>query len=71
VKSGPPDQFFLIRGLFCFRVEIISYLEKMKMDKKELAYAKQTVTAVKDWDAYQAVIRSITRLMRALDSPQK
>ena len=34
------------------------------MDKKELAYAKQTVVTVKDWDAYQAVIRSITKIQR-------
>jgi hypothetical protein len=40
------------------------------MDKKELAYAKQTVVSVKDWDAFQAVIRSISRIQRYL-VPQK
>lgn len=34
------------------------------MDKKELAYAKQTVASVKDWDAYQAVIRSLSIIQR-------
>jgi hypothetical protein len=60
----------LIRGLFRFRVDLL-ILEELTMDKKELAYAKQTVTAVKDWDAYQAVIRSISKLSRVLHSPQK
>lgn len=28
------------------------------MDKKELAYAKQAVFVVKDWDIFQAIIRN-------------
>lgn len=36
------------------------------MDKKELAYAKQTVNAVKDWDAYQAVIRSLSIIQKSI-----
>jgi hypothetical protein len=34
------------------------------MDKKELAYAKQTVLAVKDWDAFQDVLRFWARLIK-------
>ena len=34
------------------------------MDRKELAYAKQTVLNVKDWDAFQAVIRNWARMLR-------
>ena len=34
------------------------------MDRKELAYAKQAVMAIKDWDAFQAVIRGWARLMK-------
>ena len=34
------------------------------MDRKELAYAKQAVMAIKDWDAFQAVIRGWSRLMK-------
>ncbi len=40
------------------------------MDKKELAYAKQTLVAVKDWDAFQAVIRSLSQITKLL-SPMK
>jgi len=36
------------------------------MDRKELAYAKQTVCTVKDWDAFQAVIRSLARILSSL-----
>lgn len=53
-----PGAFFIV-----FRVGFF-FLEGMIMDKKELAYAKQTVVTVKDWDAYQAVIRSITKIQR-------
>ena len=34
------------------------------MDKKELAYAKQAVTAVTDWDIFQAIIRNYKILLR-------
>jgi hypothetical protein len=34
------------------------------MDRKELAYAKQALFGVKDWDAFQAVIRLWARLMK-------
>jgi hypothetical protein len=34
------------------------------MDRKELAYAKQTVLAVKDWDAFQDVLRFWARLLK-------
>lgn len=40
------------------------FLKESEMDKKELAYVKQTVSSVKDWDAYQAVIRHLTRMQR-------
>jgi len=35
------------------------------MDRKELAYAKQAVLGIKDWDAFQAVIRTWSRVMKA------
>ena len=34
------------------------------MDKRELAYAKQTVFAIKDWDAFQDVLRFLSKLMK-------
>jgi len=34
------------------------------MDKRELAYAKQAVLVVKDWDIFQAVIRNYKKLLR-------
>ncbi|MGB3211205.1 MAG: hypothetical protein WBB19_10915 [Desulforhopalus sp.] len=34
------------------------------MDKRELAYAKQTVLAVKDWDAFQNVLRFWSKLRK-------
>lgn len=34
------------------------------MDRKELAYAKQALFGVRDWDAFQAVIRHWARLMK-------
>jgi hypothetical protein len=40
-------------------------LEELQMDRKELAYAKQALPAIKDWDAFQAVIRTWSRVMKA------
>ncbi len=34
------------------------------MDKRELAYAKQAVLVVKDWDIFQAIIRNHKNLLR-------
>ncbi len=34
------------------------------MDKRELAYAKQTLFAVKDWDAFQNVLRFWSKLTK-------
>jgi hypothetical protein len=34
------------------------------MDKRELAYVKQTIFAVKDWDAFQDVLRFWSRLVK-------
>ena len=34
------------------------------MDKRELAYAKQTLFAVKDWDAFQDVLRFLSKLIK-------
>ena len=31
------------------------------MDKRELAYAKQSVLATRDWDVFQAILRRVTR----------
>jgi hypothetical protein len=35
------------------------------MDRKELAYAKQTILSVKDWDCFQDVVRYWARLQKA------
>jgi len=34
------------------------------MDKRELAYAKQTLLTVKDWDAFQKVLRFWAQLIK-------
>ncbi len=34
------------------------------MDKRELAYTKQTLLAVKDWDAFQDVLRFWSKLIK-------
>ncbi|MGW8194682.1 MAG: hypothetical protein ACWGOX_10500 [Desulforhopalus sp.] len=34
------------------------------MDKRELAYVKQTIPAVKEWDDFQSLIRTWARLLR-------
>ena len=36
------------------------------MDKRELAYVKQTLFAVKDWDAFQEVLRFWSKLSKPL-----
>jgi hypothetical protein len=38
-------------------------MEEWHMDKRELAYAKQTLFAVKDWDAFQDVLRFLSKLI--------
>jgi hypothetical protein len=67
VKSGPPDQivfgpgaFFIVAGSNLF-----FNMEEMYMDKRELAYVKQTIFAVKDWDAFQNVLRFWSRLIKS------
>ena len=37
-------------------------VKELSMDKKELAYLKQTVLTLKDWDLFQAVMRVITKM---------
>lgn len=65
VKSGPPDQIIFGPGaFFCRRIESVLNLEEWYMDKRELAYAKQTLFAVKDWDAFQNVLRFISKLIK-------
>jgi hypothetical protein len=65
VKSGPPDQIKFGPGaFFCRRIEFVLNLEECNMDKRELAYAKQTLFAVKDWDAFQDVLRFWSKLMK-------
>jgi len=39
------------------------------MDKKELAYAKQAVFVVKDWDIFQAIIRNQKHLHKLYVEP--
>jgi hypothetical protein len=51
-------------GFFCRRIETFFNVEDRYMDKRELAYTKQTLLAVKDWDAFQDVLRFWTKLIR-------
>jgi len=39
------------------------------MDKKELAYARQAVVSVKDWDIFQAIIRNYRKLLESTVRP--
>jgi hypothetical protein len=39
-------------------------MEDGNMDKRELAYTKQTMLAVKDWDAFQDVLRFWAKLLK-------
>ncbi len=65
VKSGPPDQILFGPGaFFCRRIESILNMEEWLMDKRELAYARQTMLAVKDWDAFQNVLRFMAKLVK-------
>jgi hypothetical protein len=45
-------------------MRFLQFSKERQMDRKELAYAKQAVMAIKDWDAFQAVIRGWARLMK-------
>lgn len=67
VKSGPPDQIAFGPGAFLFAAGPMLFLnlEELQMDRKELAYAKQALLGIKDWDAFQAVIRTWSRVMKA------
>ena len=48
----------------CRRIKSLLNLEEWYMDKKELAYTKQTLLAVKDWDAFQDVLRFWAKLLK-------
>ena len=39
------------------------------MDKRELAYVRQAVPAVKDWDVFQAIIRNYRKLLEYTVKP--
>jgi hypothetical protein len=39
-------------------------MEDAYMDKRELVYTKQTMLAVKDWDAFQDVLRFWAKLLK-------
>ncbi len=69
VKSGPPDQIAFGPGAFLFVAGpmLLFNLEDLQMDRKELAYAKQALLGIKDWDAFQAVIRTWSKVMKAVD----
>jgi hypothetical protein len=41
------------------------------MDRKELAYAKHAVLGIKDWDTFQLVIRTMSKVMRSPDHEAK
>jgi hypothetical protein len=38
------------------------------MDRKELAYAKQGLFGVKDWDVFQAILRAWSKIVKPLAS---
>ncbi len=61
-----PRSTYLIRGLFLYRrILPVIDMEDFAMDKKELAYTKQTVLTVKDWDAFQDVVRYWAKMVKA------
>ena len=66
VKSGPPDQHACGSGaFFCvFLPHAVPEHGGVVMDRKEMVYAKQALCGVKDWDAFQAVIRHWSKLMK-------
>ena len=65
VKSGPPDQIKFGPGAFFVAGSNLFFdVEECNMDKRELAYAKQTLLAVKDWDSFQNVLRFWAKLMK-------
>ncbi len=69
VKIRAPGSGCIDPGAFFIAVRVgtvLVALKEIEMDRKELAYAKQTVCAVKDWDAFQAVIRSLARILSSL-----
>ena len=69
VKSGPPDQIKFGPGaFFCRWTESVLNMEEWYMDKRELAYTKQTLLAVKDWDAFQDVLRFWAKLLKPTTS---
>lgn len=39
------------------------------MDRTELAFSKQTLFAVKDWDGFQEVLRYMAKMSRLFSSP--
>jgi hypothetical protein len=41
------------------------------MDNKELAYTRQTVLSVKDWDAFQDVLRYCAKITRDIASRRR
>jgi len=45
------------------RIHVL-HLKESEMDKRELAYVKQTLFTVRDWDAFQAVIRTLAVLVK-------
>jgi hypothetical protein len=54
-----------IRGLFA--LDQMGYQPGgQKMDGKELALARKTLLAVRDWDGFQGAIRSLARILREL-----
>ncbi len=65
VKIGPPDQKVFGPGAFFVAgSNLFLNMEDWHMDKRELAYAKQTLFAVKDWDAFQNVLRFLSKLIK-------
>jgi hypothetical protein len=56
----------LVRGpFFVAGSNLFFNLEEWYMDKRELAYAKQALFAVKDWDAFQNVLRFWSKLIKS------
>jgi len=54
VKSGTPDQE--IGPGFCISGPSLQ-AEENSMLRSEIAFAKQALTATRDWDTFQAVLR--------------
>ncbi len=56
-------------GAFFVAGSSVFNLEEEQMDNRQLAYEKQTLLAVKDWDVFWNVLRFWSKQVRASTTP--